>query len=133
MLPLLPALILLILQGPTNVERMAMDGRLPAALQAIHHQMESSGEQRAALSKADGVALVSLLAMSGDPQFTRALGRLLAISGADAFDELPPARARIEIEGADRGDPPPCPRLVGNLQDGFILSQRSRDGPFLAA
>ena len=68
MLPLLPALILLILQGPTNVERMALDGRLPAVLNAIHRQMEATPGERTALSRADGVALVSAVYGSDDPR-----------------------------------------------------------------
>lgn len=35
MFPILPILILLLL-GPTNVERLAVEGRLPAALLAVH-------------------------------------------------------------------------------------------------
>jgi hypothetical protein len=38
MFPILPILILLLL-GPTNVERLAVEGRLPAALLAAHRSM----------------------------------------------------------------------------------------------
>src|SRR4051794_16630366 len=100
MLPLLPALILLILQGPTNVERMALDGRLPAALDAIHRQMESSGSERAALSRADGMAMASLLAISGDPHLSQALATLLAFGG-DSADAGPNRATKRDFETAD--------------------------------
>lgn len=38
MFPILPILILL-LMGPANAERLAVEGRLPAALLAVHRQM----------------------------------------------------------------------------------------------
>lgn len=38
MLPILPILILLLL-GPANAERLAVEGRLPAALLAVHRAM----------------------------------------------------------------------------------------------
>jgi hypothetical protein len=133
MLPLLPALILLILQGPTNVERMALDGRLPAALDAIHRQMESTGSEHASLKAANGMALVSLLAMSGDPQFSQALVKLLAMSSGDAVEAKPSGKQYRDQFADDLANPPPCPRRLGSLTDGFFGSQRSRDGPAVLA
>jgi|GEM_PF-1135084 len=130
MLPLLPALLLLILQGPSSIERMALDGRLPAALEAIHQQMESRDHTSPAMSKADEAMLASLLAMSGDPQVSHALIKLLSLGEPVAFASAP----RLEIE--PETDDPPNPRPERDtvvLVDGFAESQRSRDGPFCLA
>ncbi len=130
MLPLLPALLLLILQGPSSIEKMALDGRLPAALEAIHQQMESRDHKSPAMSKADEAMLASLLAMSGDPQISHALIKLLSL-GEPAYV---PAVPHLEVE-PEQDDPPntyaECDSAVP--VDGFAKSQRSRDGPFSIA
>jgi len=71
MLPLLPALLLLLLQGPSNIERLAQDGRLPEALDSLHRQMFVS-------PGAADLAMSSLLQMSGDASLAQALATLLA-------------------------------------------------------
>lgn len=102
MLPLLPALLLLILQGPSSVERMALEGRLPAALEAIHRQMEA-----------------------GDPQ--GALIRLLSL-GEPATDTK--ATPHLTVEEDKQDTPPPAEPSSTRITKGFAKSQRSRDGPF---
>ena len=128
MLPLLPALLLLILQGPSSVERMALDGRLPAALEAIHRQMESQDHKSPSVSKADEAMLASLLALSVDPQVSHALIKLLSL-GEPALTRKP----TIAIE-AQAESPPPIAECDSAVPvEGFAESQRSRDGPFARA
>lgn len=129
MLPLLPALLLLILQGPSSVERMALDGRLPAALEAIHRQMESQDHKSPAVSKAEEAMLASLLALSNDPQVSHALIKLLSLGEPAAMP-----RPSLAIEAQDES--PPNSIAEGDSAvpvEGFAESQRSRDGPFACA
>lgn len=127
MLPILPALLLLILQGPSSIEKMALDGRLPAALEAVSRQMESQDHRSGSIEKADAAVLASLLAFSNDPDLSKALVRLLALDAPiDA-----PSHAWIPDE-----EPEPEPRPLSQegsapaIPDGWIKNQRSRDGPF---
>jgi hypothetical protein len=119
MLPLLPALILLLLQGPSNFERLAVDGRLPAALEAINRQMTQPGAEK--LSEREEQALASFIAAGTSAQLTRALMSFLWQS-----KEPRPTTQHLEREPAraitSQGDSPPP-------QDGFRRSQRTRDGP----
>jgi len=131
MLPLLPALLLLILQGPSSVERMALDGRLPAALEAIHRHMESRDHQSPAVSKADEAMLASLLALSSDPQVSHALIKLLSLG--EPF-QASSGKSKLVIEAQDES--PPSAIVEGDAAipvEGFAESQRSRDGPFARA
>ncbi len=120
MLPLLPALILLLLQGPANVERMAGSGQLPGALQALHRQMASASSET---SKAEEVVFASLLAVSGDKDMSRALLHLLT------FIEPPEAERPILVSTEESSPPTPIPPLLGAPQDGYFDCRRSRDGP----
>lgn len=64
MLPLIPAVLLAILHGPAGVERLAADGRLPAALRVLASRHFDSARAAAegalapvqARAEADGVA-----------------------------------------------------------------------------
>jgi hypothetical protein len=126
MLPLLPALILLILQGPSSVERMAWDGRLPAALHALGRQIERSPAERTA---ADEIVLASLLAVSQDPALTQALLLLLEAGAQDEAAQGTPALSAASFEPAH---PPDFPLHLGTTAPGFLDAQRSRDGPLPA-
>jgi hypothetical protein len=121
MWPLLPALILLLLQGPANVERMALDGRLPAALEALQARMPDQDVS----ARGQAVALASLLAVSGDPQLSHALFALLRIPPQVAATEQPKAVKPLE----EPTGPPLVPKSLGSSQAGFLKLQRSRDGP----
>ena len=115
MLPILPVLLLLLLSGPANIERLALEGRLPAAIEAV---------QRMDTPPAEREAYASLLAASKDPEFTRAIFTLLKWVEPEAKPlrhAIEPGFVPIEI-----GESPPP-------QDGFKTSQRSRDGPTLVA
>jgi hypothetical protein len=120
MLPLLPALILLLLQGPAGIERMAWNGQLPGALDALHRQMARSERNCAA----DEVAFASLLAVSGDKNMSRALLHLLAL-----IEPAPPEQPRQIVVAEESSPPVPIPPSLGALPDGYFACRRSRDGP----
>ncbi len=126
MFPLLPALLLLILQGPSSIERMALDGRLPAALEAVTRQLESQEQRTGALDKADAAVLASLLAFNGDPELSHALIRLLSLDQSlDAVRTYP-----VGLEDTEQGSRETIetsPAWV--IQERPADCQRSRDGP----
>lgn len=122
MLPLLPALFLLILQGPSSIEMMASDGRLPAALEAVSRRLEAQDHRAASLEKADAAVLASLLAIGNDSEFSNALFRLLTLECCPE-----PTDSRL-------GDPEPVEPACFqdgqyHLSDAFSTCQRTRDGP----
>ena len=134
MLPLLPALILLLLNGPANIERMADGGALPAALAAIQHRIDSGEAVNLSQARADQLALASLLSLSGDPHSSHALARLLIsdlgsrTSDLHQSDVAPESRlVELEPSGSDQRSPIRDPR--SEIQEGHAESQRSRDGP----
>lgn len=128
MLPLLPALILLLLSGPANIERLAEGGALPAALAAVQQRVAASpnSDKELAQARADQFALASLLSLSGDPQLSRALAHIFAIHVA--CEPIPSARP-TSLSEESKSEPPPPARSIGKPQSGFLRSQRSRDGP----
>jgi len=119
MLPLLPALILLLLQGPSSFERLAVDGRLPAALEAINRQIVQPGSEK--LSEREEQALASLIAAGTSAELTRVLMSFLWQDGAKPQTSKP-----IDLESSR---PIVCHLNCLSLQDGFERSQRTRDGP----
>ena len=128
MLPLLPALILLLLNGPANIERLAERGALPAALAAIQQRAIAPESQKALnQAKADPYALASLLSLTGDPQLSRALAQLFSIHVACEPVACAQPAALRELDSG--GEPPPIALCIGEPCDGFLRSQRSRDGP----
>jgi len=118
MLPFLPALIMLLLQGPSNFERLAVNGRLPDAFEAMNRQIGQPGA--AVLSERQEQAIASLIAAgSTAQQLSHALWSFLFQSIVSEPAPVPaePAQAIIQGEAA-----PPS-------SSGFAKSQRSRDGP----
>jgi hypothetical protein len=129
MLPLLPALILLLLQGPAGIERMASNGQLPSALNALHRHIANSHEKTTA---ADEVVFASLLAAGQDRGMSCALLKLLTSVDVVFVDTGELAPKSLD-DPEDHGIPiRPAPRL-GALSNGYFTCQRSRDGPFLIA
>ncbi len=119
MLPLLPALILLLLQGPSNFERLAIGARLPEALEAIHRQMSEPGSS--SLARGDEQALADLIATKSGAELTQAL-----ISFLCGRPEIVRDRQNL-VEHVPTGSfPEPS---TSSASDGFARSQRSRDGP----
>jgi hypothetical protein len=127
MLPILPALLLLILQGPSSIEKMALDGRLPAALEAISRHMEAQNHRSNKVERSDEAVLATLLAFSSDPDLSNALYKLLSL-------DQPMDQVRKGLK--DPGDAEPERSFILSSGDVPVLpvvcleSQRSRDGPF---
>ncbi|MGV3614520.1 MAG: hypothetical protein ACO1SV_04210 [Fimbriimonas sp.] len=117
MLPLLPAILLLLLQGPSNVERLAAQGRLPAALNAVYGTVGETPTLR----EAEQVVLASLLAAGEDPRLSDALLAIFRMERERR--EAPPAPTGELQVRPDVGDDVRLPR------EGFERSQRVRDGP----
>lgn len=121
MLPILPALLLLLLQGPANIDRMAAEGRLPAALKSMHRGIAAPANRLS--SAADNVVLASLIAVSSDHEISQVLLNILSLveTGVENSPSEFGAEPRQSIAG---------PPQLGALTDGFLSCQRSRDGPF---
>lgn len=115
MLPILPVLLLLLFQGPANIERLAMEGRLPAALAAIQTMDAQPGS--------DHEAIASLLAQSSDPELTQALYTILK------WIDRPEAPARPQPIEAESERASPVPDQAETPSDGFDCCRRTRDGP----
>ncbi|MBC8065182.1 MAG: hypothetical protein H7Y17_10155 [Chlorobia bacterium] len=126
MLPILPALLLLILQGPSSIERMALDGRLPAALEAVTRQLEGQDHRNTSVEKSDAAVLASLLAFSSDPGLSHALFQILNVDQPiDALRTIP--------FGADEPDSDWNLNFYADepsaVPEEILECQRSRDGP----
>ena len=119
MLPLLPALILLLLQGPSNLERLAVNGRLPAALEAIHRQMVNS--ESGSLGELEQTTFAGIFANRLNESLSTALLSLL-----QPIQEQP--KESLQATADER-----LIRFVESNQlrtpDGFGKSDRTRDGP----
>lgn len=115
MLPFLPALLLLLIQGPASIDRLAQAGRLPEGLVGLQRSMVA-GDPRAA-----EIAFDSLRQMASDEDIVQALQWIYA---------------RIDAEAPVRVDPadfPVCsefkPAEPFEVPDGHSSDNRSRDGP----
>ncbi len=113
MLHLIPALLLLILNGPANAEQPSQ-AQWSAAIRALH---ASAGPQ-----KIESSIERNLLKCSNDPQFTQALLNLLCQS---LDHRETPTRA---LEPRERFEKI-LPQRVGRTGEGFEECRRSRDGP----
>lgn len=110
MLQILPALILLVLQGPAAVDRSAVEGRSAWVLEAM---------APGSVGRPDAV-LAQLLA-AGEVELAQALAAFLSPT-------LPqPAPKRIQPSGENQNLP--VEARPARLCEGFAKSQRSRDGP----
>lgn len=110
MLPILPALLLLFLQGPANIERLALEGRLPMVLEAAHR-----------LDAQDEKAFAALFAASNTTELSSAI---LALMQWTESESVPSPAKPIAVFAAIDTRPPLA------IKEGFRCCQRSRDGPF---
>jgi hypothetical protein len=114
MLPLLPALLLLIFRGPSVAEK--------ANLGAAFQPKEAVYQKFASRKSSRSQALRALLSISEHPAFTQAIAELLQLIPDEPATPLSkpasPKRSRLEATKRD-------------LQDGFCDCRRSRDGPSL--
>src|SRR5688572_20194263 len=118
MLQLLPALLLLILQGPSNVERLAVERaglRVQGAGCRVHHP-GSRVQGSVCVQSARCQALVaSLLAASGDPELSQALIQLLQAASRPEDEELPNPPILQSSNPVER------PPSLGRPTAGFLL------------
>jgi hypothetical protein len=110
MLPILPAILLLFLQGPAHLERLALEGRLPAGFDAEH--LQAGREER---------AIAALLASGNANEFSSAILALLEFS-----EESTPSKPATKISTFVAI----TPSQVAKVARGYGEGVRSRDGPF---
>ncbi len=128
MLSFLPALLIMVFQGPSGLERMALDGRLPEVLRtlaAVRAELEAGGKQTAGRE-----ALARLLEARGPDSFSRVLAKVL-----QCVAQPEPNLLRFEPgqpDGEAGASRPLCPRSMGTERPGFLTSGRTRDGPILS-
>lgn len=124
MLPILPALLLLLVNAPSTLDR-ADCVRAIGALESLHRQFESGAPGPDGDRELTQRALASLLALRVPPaEFGLALATLLQFDvcepTASLVDAVDPGLAR-----SSRQVRPPLARL----QSGALEGRRSRDGP----
>jgi hypothetical protein len=119
MFPLFPALIFLLLQGPSNFDRLAFEARLPAALEAIHRQMAQPGA--AQLSEQQEQALATLIASGSAAQISQALFSFLWSNQDEPLVAEAADLVRRQPAIGPGESPPPS--------DGYAQCRRTRDGP----
>jgi hypothetical protein len=116
MLPFLPALLLLLLQGPSDFERLVAEGRLSSVLEKF--VAESPKERK---------TLQALLVSGGHPELSRALAVLLTgQSEPEAKPAFVPPVAEERVVVPPTSDARPLP-------EGYADGRRTRDGPALLA
>lgn len=124
MLPLIPALILLLLQGPSNFERLAQDGRLHQALDAVQRQSNLPNGIPLKEEEAEAV-LASMLSAASDPQLSQAILHLLTMTTAK------PSRPSLVLPVEEPVQAwVPTPDSGPPLPEGRQRGSRTRDGPF---
>jgi hypothetical protein len=126
MLHLVPALILLILQGPSGADRLPYHGRLPGALEALNARLART-ENGVAKPAGRDASLASLLALGAhDPHWSAAIAKLL---GADWEAASPDFLAGIELQ-AQLEREPGVSEYVANVPHPVVTTTcRFRDGP----
>jgi hypothetical protein len=127
MFPLIPALILLLLHGPSNFERLAQSGRLPSALAAFRYEV-SRDASHAEVRKEDASrrVLATFIAASGDRALSEAFASMFVSSDCRlSFAKAAVRKTSVVSEKIDGGS-------LGALRDGFFRCVRSRDGPWTA-
>lgn len=128
MLPLLPAILLLLLNGPAGLDGVARDACLPEAIKALHRQIGESKDtepKRALLKSIESeLILASLLAGTSDTDLSKAISELLLLVSLDA----PPPKQAPPEEPAKEQTGFIEPQQV-RLSLGYCHTARSRDGP----
>lgn len=135
MLSLIPAILLLAFQGPSALERLGHEGRLPSALRALERALIAQSARAESDSKTPVKAVstaeakrvfAQLAALTSGPAFTAAIAQYLEGAGQTDLPS-PPAAAPSLLD-----EPKavlPTPPVTAGLSNGFIQNRRSRDGP----
>jgi hypothetical protein len=124
MITLIPALILLLLHGPSSFERLAENGQLPAAFVALQRDV-ASASGRTILDREESCrrVLATLIAATGDRELSEAFHAMFTPPSGGSSET--PKIFDLETESppiaweTDFRRPP----------DGFNPGCRSRDGP----
>ncbi|CAN5522137.1 hypothetical protein BH11ARM1_BH11ARM1_00470 [soil metagenome] len=115
MLPILPAILLLLFQSPANIQRMAQEGHWPAVFEAVQRL-----DQHDASIESETIA--HLLAASNAPQLTQALVAILRWLDQPEAIASEPVLANRTAQTFQTSQSPPA-------EDGFVACRRTRDGP----
>src|ERR1700683_3101063 len=105
MLPLIPAILLLLLQGPSNIERFPQDARLPDSWNTLHGSSVRDACSDAALARLLAIAIVQIASPNQEA------------AAAPVTEERCAPRLHTDFS--------PRVRLADACQD----CRRSRDGP----
>lgn len=129
MLHLVPALLILLLQGPGGLEKLALDGRYAEAATLLRSMgiEESRGRQQAShhgLNNASPDVALSAI-RSSSQEFGKLLAALAYLIGD--VEVRPSSKPIQRIDESQ--DPPPQPHAIGTVHSGFIANSRTRDGP----
>lgn len=125
MIPLLPALILLLLNGPAGLDPQR-GGDLPEALKALQRRCQRPLDVADAHRFESDLVMASLIAAQGDEELGKVVQELLQLMG----DTAPAEQIQFASESPEAGSLPPWPDLPRRTQSGHGTSQRTRDGPF---
>ena len=120
MLPLLPALIMLIVRGPSAMEAASLNAHKLNTREAVSRSILSAHPGM------DAHALESLLELGKNPAFTRAIAQMIGLLPVEPESSAEPPR----VEEAKIDAPPEC--RAPALRDGFAECRRTRDGPATA-
>ena len=131
MLSLIPAILLLAFHGPSAVERFGHEGRLPEALRALERvwaPQEADAEGEGVGPDKQRRALASLVAMAGDPAFSRAVSQLFGLD-LEGLQETDKPDRMVEPDEDEHGNAIYPVIVEKAAQDGFLACRRTRDGP----
>ena len=123
MLPLIPVLLMLLLQGPSSLERLAAEGKLPAALETLHRQMRLAETQPLTETeevRAPDTVIASLMAIRSDAEFSRSLFRVFGLEAPRPTVEIDQVGTEVDEAGGFRRGiarfGPPCASRFKEIQ-----------------
>jgi hypothetical protein len=122
MLPLIPALLLLLLSGPANCERLANQGRLQ---DAVHRLSVADSDNKGVISDDGGTdrLLQTIRAAQNSPHFSAVLFKLIG-AVTNAPEDAPQNDASGSLAVLPSDGPP------FGVPDWILHCERPRDGPF---
>lgn len=132
MLPLIPALLLLAMHGPSGLERLNHEGKLPKAIRVLERvlasvELRTVDKKTSLLEGETERALRSLSVIAAHPEFSKALWELFERSFSLA--DISPATELFQIQDSDVPDSGRMNRALESNRDGYLQSRRTRAGP----
>jgi hypothetical protein len=119
MFPVLPALILLLIQGHIGLEQSAFGAPSAAFLHALNREARTQ-EELASVEE----DLAVLLSLSKDPQYARVVLEILQMAFAK-----PDSPKTLVLSEEPEQRLLPVPKDVGKTRDAYSSCRRTRDGP----